>query len=122
LGTTAIVWPADALGDPGEVGVQFGSGIGLVEVGDAVPVVPEVLVFSGKECGDEVILGSEVAIEAGFGNPGLFDYEVNTDGAYASFVKKLRGGAENTVSDLGGACVGFGNGRAFRICRHLELS
>jgi hypothetical protein len=77
-------WPSDPLADPIEVRFQFGDRIGLVKFWDAVPAVPEVLVFALQECSAKVVLGAEVAIEARLGDPGLFDHEVNADGPHAS--------------------------------------
>jgi hypothetical protein len=80
---------------------QFSDRIGLVEFCDAVPAVPEVLVFAPQECSDKVVLRAEVAIEARLGDSGLFDHEVNADGPHASLIEERRGRPENPVPHLG---------------------
>ena len=122
LGAAAIVGPSDALGDPVEVRFQFCSGIGLVEFCYRVPVAPEVLVFALQEGSDEVVLGVEVALEAGLGDPSLFDDEVNADGPHASLIEERRGRAEDTVPHLGGVAVLFNDVGLFGISRHIRIS
>jgi hypothetical protein len=84
--------------------LQFGGSIGLcvrpglVELCDTVPAAPEVLIFALEERSDEIVLGAEVAIEAGLGDAGFFDHEVHADGPHASFIEKRRRCAENPVS------------------------
>jgi hypothetical protein len=106
LRATSIVGTADALGDPIEVCIEFGGRIGRVEFGDAVPAAPEILVFTQEECGDEVVLGAEVAIEAGFGDAGFFDDQVNADGAHAALIEERGGGAEDAIAHFGGVAGG----------------
>jgi hypothetical protein len=88
LGTPAIVWPPDPLANPIEVRFQFADRIGVVEFCDPAPALPEVLVFALEECCDKVILRAEMAIEARFGDPGLFDHEINADGPHASVIEE----------------------------------
>jgi hypothetical protein len=102
LGAAAIVEAADAFADPGELGFEFGGGVGGVELGGAVPGVPEVSVFALEEGGDEVVLGAEVAIEAGLGDAGLLDDEVNADGADALLVEEGGCGLEDAVAEFRG--------------------
>jgi hypothetical protein len=88
LWAPAIIWPSDPLADPIEVRLQFSDRIGIVELCDAVPAVPEVLIFALQECRDEVVLRAKVAIEARLGDPGLFDHKVNADGPHASLIEE----------------------------------
>jgi hypothetical protein len=101
LWAPSIIGPSDTLADPIEVRFQFSGRIGLVEFGDRVPAVPEVLVFAFKECSDKVVLGAEMAIKACFGDSGFFDHEVNADGPHTSLIEERRRGPENSLPQLG---------------------
>lgn len=105
LRATAIVWAGGAFADPVEVGVEFGESVGWMLGGDAVPGGPEFFVFALEEGGDEVILGGEVAVEAGFGDAGLVHDQVDADCADALLVEEGAGCGEDSVADLG---VGWG--------------
>jgi hypothetical protein len=100
LWAPAIIWSSDPLADPIEVRFQFSDRIGFVEFCDAVPAVPEVLIFALQECSDKVVLRAEVAIEARLGDPGLFNHEVNADGPHASLIKERRRRPENPVPHI----------------------
>jgi hypothetical protein len=61
--------------------LQLGDGVGFVELGDASPAAPEILVFAPQERCDEVILRPEMPIEARLGDPRFLDHQVNAHGA-----------------------------------------
>lgn len=101
LRAAAVVVAADALADPGEVGIEFGGGVVRVLASDPVPGAPEVVVFALEEGGDEIVLGAEVAVEAGFGNARFFNDEVDADGADAVLVEEGAGGIQDAGAHFG---------------------
>src|SRR5271168_3370147 len=65
-----------------------------------VPALPEVFVFSMKERGNQIILGSKMAIEAGFGNASFFHDKVNAHSTHASAVEEGGCRFEDAVSHI----------------------
>src|ERR1700722_19068009 len=53
-----------------------------------VPAIPEVFVFSMKKRGNQIVLGSKMAIEAGFGNPGFFHHKIHAHSTHPSAVEE----------------------------------
>jgi hypothetical protein len=67
-------------------------------LGDLVPGAPEVLVLALEKGGDQVVLGAEVAIEAGLGDAGRRDHQVDPDRAHAFPIEQARGRLENALA------------------------
>jgi hypothetical protein len=68
--------------------LEFGLGVGGMALGCVVPALPEVFVFSMKKRGNQIILGSKMAIKAGLGNPGFFHDKVHPHRTHASTVEE----------------------------------
>lgn len=113
LRAAAVVGPVDTLTDPFQMSIQFGGGVAGVLRSDTIPGSPEIGVLALEEGGDEIVLGSEMAVEAGFGDAGLFNDEIDTDCAYAALVEERAGGIEDSVSHFG-VVLGHRLGRRFR--------
>ncbi len=90
LRTAAIIVPADAFADPLHVRVEFGLRVGAVSLRDAIPLLPELLVLAFEERADQIVLGSEVAVETGLGNARPLYDKIDADGACALTVKQVR--------------------------------
>ena len=88
LRAPAIVWPADVFSDPFELGFEFAFGVGGMALGGVVPTLPEVFVFSMKKRGNQIILGSKMAVKAGFGNARFFHDKVYTHSTHAATVEE----------------------------------
>src|ERR1700733_7957862 len=88
LRAPAIVRPADPFSDPFKLRLEFGRGVGAMALCSVVPALPEVFVFSMEKRGNQIILGSKMAIEAGFGNAGLFHHKVHAHSTHAPAVEE----------------------------------
>jgi hypothetical protein len=100
LRAAAIIWPPGSFPNPIEVRFQLSARISRVKIRYAVPDAPKILVFGLQECGDEIILCAEVAIEARFGDPGRFNHEVNANGSYSPLIEERRRRLENSVPHI----------------------
>src|SRR5579872_7423612 len=100
LGATPIVWLAGPFADPIELRVEFPSGVVCVLFRDAIPLAPEIQICALQERSNKIVFSAEVAVEAGLGDPGLLDHEVNADGPDTLFVEEVRGRLENFVTDV----------------------
>src|ERR1700721_3922604 len=69
-------------------------------LGGVVPALPEVFVFPMKKRGNQIILGSKMAIEAGFGNASFFDDQVHTHSMHSSAVEEGGCSFEDAVSHI----------------------
>src|SRR5580698_5231972 len=67
---------------------------------DIVPALPEVFIFPMKERGNQIILGSKMAIEAGFGNTGFFHDKIHAHSPHALAVEEGRRGFEDALSHI----------------------
>jgi hypothetical protein len=73
LRAAAVAWFPNALTDPIEVRFEFGNGVVLVPLRNLLPGAPEVRVLMPEERCDEVVLGTEMAVEARLGDASLLD-------------------------------------------------
>src|SRR3546814_19616203 len=98
LRTAAIAGAPEARADPFKMRVEFDCGIVEMLCGDRIPVAPEVPIFLLKEGGDQHVLGCEMPIEAGLGDPRSPDDQVHPDRAHAVPIEECRGRLENPTT------------------------
>jgi hypothetical protein len=65
-----------------------------------VPALPEVLVFSMKKRGNQIVFCSKMTIEAGFGNASLFHYKIHAHCTYAAAIEEGRSCFEDALSHI----------------------
>ena len=100
LRAAPVVGPPQPLADPLHVGLQLACGVLGMLRRHRIPQAPEVHVFTLQKRHDEVVLGGEVAVQAGLGHGGFGHHQVHPHGAHTALVEQARRRVEDALAHV----------------------
>ena len=101
LRASTVVRARQALAYPAHVGVELPFRIIRVPGGHLIPHRPEVDVLALEEGHDQVILGGEIAVQAGLGDACLLDDQVDPDSPHAPLVEQRGSDRQDVLLQIG---------------------